>query len=303
MMGKVMNFILFCITWFFVQVFRIMPFPVMQAFSRLLFLLCFYFIRYRREVVFNNLRNAFPEKPEEEIRQTAIRFYRFFCDLITETLKGYTMRIPSLRKRFRAVNPELTDRFFDQGRSVMLIGGHYGNHEWGKILGKQMKHPFQIVYSTFSNPYIEKYQKKTRTMYGMEILPVKKLLRGMTERRHQPYGYIMGVDQRPFDLQNCIWVRFLNQDTPCHQGYEQLARKFNMPVFFIDIDPVKRGYYTFRTVLISENPSSEPEGAIVKAFMKHLQDTIRTRPEYWLWSHKRWKFKKPDGAEVLPLED
>ena len=284
---------MFCISWFFIQTFRIMPFWLLQIFSRFFYLLVYYGIRYRRDVVFNNLKNSFPEKSASEIEELAKKFFRFFCDLVAETLKGYTMSIPALIKRFRAVNPELTNRFFEQGKSVMLIGGHYGNHEWGKILGKQMKHRFIVIYSPFSNPYVEEYQQKTRGMYDMDILPVKQTLRFMTGNRNRALAYVFGVDQRPFDLQNSIWLRFLNQDTPCHKGYEQLARRFNMPVVYIDIQFVKRGYYTFRTELISENPAELPEGAIVTAFMKRLEESIRAKPEYWLWSHKRWKFTRP----------
>jgi len=298
----VINFLIFCVSWFFIQLFRFMPVVLVQAVSRFSYFLIFHVIRYRREVVFNNLRNSFPDKPDAEIEELARKFFRYFCDLLTETIKGYTMPVPALMKRFRAVNPELTDALFEKGRSVMFIGGHYGNQEWGKVLGKQMKHPLVIVYSPFTNPYVEQYHRKTRGMYNMDLLSVKKTLRYMIERRDKAFGYIFGVDQRPFDLQTCLWVRFLNQDTPCHQGYEALARKFNMPVVYIDIRIVKRGYYTFRTVLISENPAGLPEGAVVIAFMKHLQESIRARPDYWLWSHKRWKFRKPEGVVVHSLE-
>ena len=300
---SVLNYLVFCIVWFFIQIFRIIPFVLVQAISRFFYVIAFHLIRYRREVVYANLRNSFPEKTDAEITDLSKRFYQYFTDILAETVKGYTMSIPSLTKRFGAVNPGLTNAFFEKGKSIMLIGGHYGNQEWGKTLGKQMKHQLVIVYSPFTNPFIESYQQKTRGIYDMNVLPVKRTLRFMIENRRKTLGYIFGVDQRPFDLQNCIWVRFLNQDTPCHTGYEQLARKFNMPVVYIDIQVVKRGYYTFHTELITENPADLPEGAIVKAFMKLLQDTIKNRPEFWLWSHKRWKFKKPEGVKVCSLDN
>lgn len=300
---KIIDRFVYILSWMFIQFFRVLPFGVMQVISRFFYYIVFYLIRYRRKVVYDNIRNAFPDKTNDEIMALNRRFYKYFLDMISETIKGYTMSIPDLKRRFIALNPELTDRLYQQGRSVMMIGGHYGNHEWGKILGKQLQHPFQVVYTTFSNPYVEAYQQKTRSMYDMDVLPVKKLMRFMAEHRHDPIGYILGVDQRPFDLQNCLWVRFLNQDTPCHRGYEQLARKFNMPVVYIDIQPVRRGYYTFRTEMIAENPAELPEGYIVKAFMKRLEQSIIRKPEYWLWSHKRWKFTRPEATVVYPLSD
>jgi KDO2-lipid IV(A) lauroyltransferase len=274
----------------------------LQTFSDLLYYIVYYIFPYRKKIVLMNLRNSFPDKTEEEILQISRKFFRFFCDLVTETIKGFTMSVPSLVRRFQVVNPELADKYFNQGKSVMFIGPHYGNHEWGKIIGLQMQHPLVVLYSTFSNPYVDQYLIRARVKYHIELVPVQKILRAFMERKNKPYGFILGVDQRPFDLNNALWVRFLNQDTPCHQGYEQIARKFDMPVVYVDIQVVKRGYYKFRTILLTEHPTTLPEGAIVKAFMKQIQMTIQARPEYWLWSHKRWKLKKPEGIEVESLD-
>jgi len=282
----------FISVYLLIQFFRILPFFVIYAISRGVYFLAYYLIRYRKKIVFMNLKNSFPEKSEKEIRAIARQFYRNFCDVLAETVKGQTISERSLAKRFGVVNPEFMNGLFDQGKSVISVGAHYANSEWGKILGRKLKHPMIIIYSPFMNKRLDRFNNKTRVKYGMTLVPLAQTLRAFNELKGSPHCFIMGVDQRPFDLKNASWFPFLNQETPFHKGYESIARKFNIPVVFSEIQRIKRGYYTIRYHMLCADPSSQSEGAIVGEFVKTLEKIITERPEDWLWSHDRWKYKR-----------
>ena len=283
----------FYFVYLLLQLFRFMPFFLLYAISRFAFFLTYYIVGYRKKVVVTNLQNSFPEKSPEEIREISRKFFMNFCDVLAETIKGSTMSEDSLKKRFIAVNPELLDNLYDQNRSVILVGAHYANSEWGKILSRQQKHPIIVIYSPFMNKYVDRYYNRARIKFGMKLVNYEKTLRAFGEIRNGPHIFLMGVDQRPFDPRNAHWLTFLNQDTPCHKGYEQIARKLNIPVVYSDIQRVKKGYYTIKYIMLCEEPAKTEEGFIVTRFMQTLEQILHRKPEDWLWSHKRWKYRRP----------
>jgi len=282
------------IIYFLVQLFRFIPFPLLYSISWLAYILAYYFWGYRKKIVFNNLTNAFPEKSPQEIVFIAKQFYRNFCDVLAETVKGQTMSESALTKRFHVLNPDLLNNLFYQKKSVISIGAHYANSEWGKILGKQLMHPMIIIYSPFTNKYLNNYNNRKRVKFGMQLIPFFRTVRAFNELKNDPHCFIMGVDQRPFDQKTALWLTFLNQDTACHKGYEQIARKFNIPVVYSDIQRIKKGFYTLEYIMLHEEPSQVQEGYIVHQFMKTLEEIIRKKPENWLWSHNRWKYKRTE---------
>lgn len=293
-MRKLSHITVYVSLYILLQIFRISPFFVVYSISWFFYFLAYRVVGYRRKVVLTNLRNAFPEWNEPQIRRTARKFYRNFIDVIAETMKGFVMSDKSLLRRFRVINPELPDSYLVAGKSIVPLGAHYCNHEWGKILGLVHKHPMYIVYSPFTNPYVDRFLNSSRKKFGMKLVAVNRILRVMTEARKSPHAFIMGVDQRPFDLNNAFWLKFLNQDTACHTGYEQLARKFNHPVFYMDIQRVKKGHYTLEYKLLCEEPGKTDPGTVITLFMKSLEEIVRKKPEDWLWSHKRWKYSRKE---------
>jgi len=284
----------FIIVFSLVQFFRFVPFPVLYLISRIAYIIAYYLWGYRKKTVFRNLQNSFPEKSPQEIESLTRQFYRNFCDVLAETVKGLTMSESALTKRFHVLNPTLLNDLYLQHKSVISVGAHYGNSEWGKILGKQLMHPMIIIYSPFTNKYLNDYNNHKRIKFGMNLIPVARTLRAFNEFKNNPHCFIMGVDQRPFDSQTALWLTFLNQDTACHKGYEQIARKFNIPVIYSNIQRVKRGFYTLEYIMLCEEPSKTEEGFIVHQFMRTLEEMIRKKPENWLWSHERWKYKRTE---------
>jgi len=286
----------FIIVFLLVQLFRFVPFFILYLISWAAYILVYYLWGYRKKIVFTNLTNSFPEKSPNEIKQIAKLFYLNFCDVLAEIVKGQTMSEHALIKRFRVLNPHLLNDLYIQNKSVISIGAHYANSEWGKILGKQSLHPMIIIYSPFMNKYLDNFNNRDRVKFGMKLIPFAKTLRVFHELKGKPHCFIMGVDQRPFDRKNAIWLTFLNQETPCHKGYEQIARKFDIPVVYSEIQRIKRGFYTLEYILLCEEPSKVEEGFIVKQFMKTLEEIIRKKPEDWLWSHNRWNYRKAEDS-------
>jgi KDO2-lipid IV(A) lauroyltransferase len=98
-------------------------------------------------------------------------------------------------------------------------------------------------------------------------------------------------DQSPIGHKNLHWTTFLNQPTAAIYGTEQLAKKFNYPVFYADITLIKRGYYHCEFVPISLEPANN-KSEITDKYMQLLEKRIQSSPQFWLWSHKRWKHKR-----------
>ena len=53
-------------------------------YSDFLYLLIYKVLGYRKKVVFENLKNAFPEKSATEIEKIANAYYHYLCDLLVE---------------------------------------------------------------------------------------------------------------------------------------------------------------------------------------------------------------------------
>jgi len=268
----------------------ILPFRIMYLLSDLMYFIFYYFIGYRRKVVQSNLRNSFPEKSLKEIQVLTKRFYHHLCDISLESIKGFSMSPEEIIKRHHILNPELADYFFDKGTSVITVPGHYNNWEWGSLSpGLQIKYPIVGFYKPMSNKRTDEFGKKHRARFGTLLKSIRNTADTFEELIDTPTVYIMAADQSPSNLRDCYWINFLHQETAWLHGPEKYARKYNLPVVYVDIQKIKRGFYSLNLVIITENPSSLSDGEITRLYAKHLEKSILSEPAYWLWSHKRWK--------------
>jgi Kdo2-lipid IVA lauroyltransferase/acyltransferase len=271
----------------------IMPFSILYIFSDLVYFLLYSIIKYRREVVQANLSTAFPEKTEKEIQFLIKRFYHHLCDISLESIKGFSMSPQELIRRHRIINPEVADSYFEKSISVIALPGHYNNWEWGSLsAGMQIKFPVVALYKPLSNKLVDDFSKKHRAKFNTRLASIRNTASLFNELSGKPNAYIMASDQSPTNLKDCFWIDFLNHDTPWLHGFEKYARKYNLPVLYVDIQKIKRGFYELELIVLTENPSSLPEGEITNRYVEHLKQTILADPAYWLWSHKRWKHKR-----------
>jgi KDO2-lipid IV(A) lauroyltransferase len=250
-------------------------------------------IGYRRKVVFNNLRNSFPEKTEQELTKIAKGFYHHLCDIVVESVKSSGMKELDVAARYRLINPELVDEFYRQNRPLIAVAGHFNNWEWSGIAaGSQMKHKPVGFYKPLSNPYLDEYIRKTRIRGRSALASIKRTTETFNLYKSEPAIFYMVSDQSPSSPRLAYWVQFMNQETATLHGPEKYARLFNYPVIYTDIQKVRRGWYTFEFSVLSDDPASLKTGEITQRFMKKLEDKIREHPEYYLWSHRRWKHKR-----------
>lgn len=278
-----------------------LPYRALYLLSDFLYLVLYRIAGYRKAVVHTNLVNSFPEKSAKEILNIEKEFFRHFCDLILESIKAFTISEKQAQNRFKTRNPELPNKYFEQGRNIAIVGGHYGNWELLAItIDRQIRHKTIALYKTMTNKFFDKKMTKSRSKYGLTLLSLGEYrVKGIDQFKNETSATIFGSDQSPRKLQKAYWMKFLNQDTPVQFGLEKFARKYNTPVIYGDIHRLKRGFFEIEYHLVCEDPLELPEGALTEKYTKMLEEIVMERPEYWLWSHKRWKLKKPVTKEVV----
>lgn len=281
---------------FFLYLISLLPFWILYLISDLLFLLVFYVVGYRRKVVQENLRNAFPEKSEAERKSIERKYFRYLADLIVEIVKLFTISEKELHKRLEPINKELLDHYFSQGKSVIGAVGHYGNWEMaGLRLSLVTDKRRMVVYKPLTNADWDDAFLKMRSRFGATLVSMKNTMRRMVEFRKELMVSVLVSDQTPVKGEATYFTTFLNQPTAVFLGIEKLAKMLDSPVVFCDIRRKKRGYYSCTVVPLFEDPKATAEHEITDAHVRYLEKVIMERPEFWLWSHRRWKFKPGDN--------
>jgi len=253
--------------------------------------LLYYVIRYRKEIVFKNLNLVFKNKSEQERIKIAKKFYKHFSDLILESIKNYSITSYQSQERMKCINPELLDNYFNEKKTIFIMGGHYNNWElYALSAAKQTKYKLHAIYTPVQNKFINTKTKKSREKYGLKMLNKKKVKDFINNiGPNSQKAIVFGFDQSPRKNQHMYWLNFLGQKTAVQFGSEKYAKQLNVPIFFGEIQKVKRGYYTLKYHLITEDPSKLKKGEIIKKANALLEKIIFNKPEFWLWSHNRWK--------------
>jgi KDO2-lipid IV(A) lauroyltransferase len=272
----------------------LLPMRVLYIFSDLLYLILYYIAGYRKKVVRTNLKNAFPEKTEDERRTIERKFFRHLSDMFIETIKLIHLSEKENRKRLIITNPELLSRFYSEGRDIIAVLGHYSNWEFMTILPKLTGYKVISVYRPLKNKYFDRLIISFRSRYGHILTPMSSVIRELIRHKKDNIRTFTALlsDQTPAKVDIHYWTNFLNQDTAVYLGAEKIATKYGMAVIFLNYKKVKRGYYSITYELICENAAVMPEHAITEAHVKRLDEIIREKPEYWIWSHRRWKHKR-----------
>ena len=270
----------------------LLPYPLLYLLSDIIFLIMYRVIGYRKEVVFTNLKNSFPNKSKQELKKIMSDFYRHLCDIIMESVKGFTISEKQLRKRLIIKNPEFSNYFADKRQSIIFVGGHYNNWEiCAQAFAMYSNHKCIGIYKPLSNAFINDKIYTSRSKYGMHLISMKQTKKSF-EDGDEPKAIVFGSDQNPANPKRAHWVQFLNQDTGVLFGVERYAKEYDWPIVFVSISKAKRGYYEVEYSLVTDNPNEEPHGKITEDFTKRLEQDIINQPQYWLWSHKRWKHKR-----------
>ncbi len=284
---------------FFLDLLARFPFWLIYLISDFLYILMFFLIRYRKKVVASNLKNAFPEKTNEERVKIMKLFYRHFCDLILESVKVPGMKEKDFNERLEIQNIDIVNQFYTRGKSLIALTMHYNNWEWGTRLSKFVNHQVLAVYKPLHNTEFDKYMIKTRTVKGTELIKNNQVLRRIltAEKRKEPVIVWLASDQTPPFLHSS-WYMFLNQEAIFYPGPATLAKQFNLPIVFQWVEKTGRGKYKSKIELLIDNPAELSESEIIKTYIRKMEEIIRETPGFYLWSHKRWKHKKPSETPL-----
>lgn len=272
-----------------------LPFSWLYALSDLLYLVLAYVVRYRRRVIVQNLSTAFPEKTARDINKLTRGFYRNLTDLIVETIKLPALSADELLRRVRFQNPELISSRIAAGQPVIILASHQSNWEWLPASAQLNGIIADSVYKQLSSPFFENLMREIRSTFGVNPIPMHRLLRDVAVRRHVPRAIALVADQIPASPEVAYWLPFLNHETAFYPGPEKLARSLQLPVFYVEMVRVRRGYYDVTLHTLAEPPYNDlPDEAILTRYRDRLERTIQATPSDWLWSHKRWKHQREE---------
>jgi Kdo2-lipid IVA lauroyltransferase/acyltransferase len=290
-MDSIGYYIFYGINW----VLSFLPIWILYIFSDFIYILLYYFPSYRRKVVENNLKNSFPEKTSEELKSIEKKFYKHLADLFIETFKLAHMSRTEQKKRFTYSNLGIIDKLREEKRDIIAVLGHYNNWEWPTMLPEFLKYKIVIIYKPLQNKYFNKFINDQRSKYGIVLTPTSQIIREIINYRNDNINTLSVFlsDQIPAKGDIKYWTTFLNQDTAVFTGAGKIASKYDMAIVFFHIQKVKRGHYNLDIELLLEHTAGLPVNLITESHVRRLEEIIREKPEYWIWSHRRWKHKKP----------
>jgi Kdo2-lipid IVA lauroyltransferase/acyltransferase len=280
-------------TWW-VRAFARVPFPLLYAFARFLAFLADRVFPYRRHVVTENLRIAFPEFDAVRLRQVIRDYYRGFADMLIEIVKSAQLTREELTERVRIVNLDLLQQELARGKPVLCVAAHQCNWEWMLLaFSAQLDVPLDAAYKPLIDSFAEREMRTLRSRFGARLIPAQELLGDIIKKRHEARVIAMVADQEPVTSERKRWLRFLNRDTAFFLGAEEIARATRYAAYFIQVRRVARGHYVMQFVPLAQAGETLPAGEFTARYARLVEEQIRAAPPDWPWSHKRWKLQKP----------
>lgn len=280
--------------------FSLLPLSFIYVFSDIIFILFCTIFPYRKKVIIDNLTKSFPTKSKKEIRVLRRKFYRHFCDLLAEGIKNLSISKKELLQRVKVENSQLMDQLFNQNKSVILVAGHYNN--WEFLISAQhllFQHAAFGIGKKMTNTFMDNKINERRMRFGMQVIHKGNFKEEIEKALPSPIAILTLTDQSPSDTHKSYWMEFLNQQTPVLFGAEQLAHTYDFAVVYFETKKLKRGHYSIDLKLITDQPKSLEWGEITEAHTRLLEATIINQPNFWLWSHKRWKRTLPENMNHL----
>lgn len=288
-MGAIGYYLVYAILWCV----SILPFPLLYFLSDCIYFLLYKVIGYRKKTVRNNLKLALPHLSDKERLSIEKNFYHYLCDMFLEMVKTLTISESEMKKRYLFKNMEVLREFEKKNKSFILMTPHYASWEWVIILGKQMSFKAFGIYKKLKNPRFDQLVRDIRSRFDAELISTKDTVKKIKENQNKNINglYLFLSDQTPRLRKGLHWESFLGHEVPVHMGAENLAKELDMNVLYLKVSRVKRGFYEAEFIPISDNTAKEPEFEITKRFLKLSEQQILEKPDYYFWTHKRWKHR------------
>ncbi|TSE09238.1 lysophospholipid acyltransferase family protein [Aquimarina algiphila] len=280
-----------------------LPWRLFYAFSTGIYFIIYYIVRYRRKTVTENLQLVFPEKSKEEIFSIRKKFYKHMCDMFLEMTKSLSISREELIKRYKVTNLDEFHEFEKKNKSIIALMGHYGSFEWSNAIDLVSINPCVGIYKQIENKYFDRLAHRIRGRFNSRLIASHKVARQIIKDKQEDTvcAYGMISDQSPKIGNAKYWTNFMGVKVPIFLGGEFLAQRLDVIVLYLHVEKVKRGYYEVRFIPISENSKTEEKYHVTKEYLRLLEGQIREKPQYYLWTHKRWKHRNtpiPEGAVV-----
>ena len=289
-----MQFLVFILTFPFLWIISILPFRIFYWLSDCIYVLVYYIVGYRKKTVRENLALALPHLSDKERLEIEKKSYHHLCDMFLEMVKTMTISSEEMNKRFKITNLEVIKEYEKKGKSIMLIASHYASWEWLITLNQKISFLGVAVYKKLANKHFDKLVRDIRSKYNTELVPTSKTIPLIANNQKNNIQCVYGLasDQSPKADRIFHWESFMGVEVPVHTGPEMLAKKYDMTVVFAKVKKVKRGYYELTIIPLSDNPKSIPDIGITHIYIKEVEKQILEAPEYYFWTHKRWKHRR-----------
>lgn len=296
-----MQLLVYILVYPFLWLVSILPFRILYFVSDGVYVLLYYIIGYRKKVVYSNLKLAFPKKTEKEINIIRKKFYHHLCDMILEAIKSITISEEEMVKRYVFTNIDEVHKLYKENKSIILFMGHYASWEWIFILQKHTAYKGYAVYKRLNNKYFDALVKRIRSKYNSHLITTKEtfptLIKAKQNNELTLNGFVF--DQSPKAQKALYWQNFMGVKAPVHVGAEILAKRLDMATLFLKVKKVKRGYYEAKFLDIIKNTKDFKNYEITDASIKRVEEQINEAPEFYLWTHKRWKHSHKVPKEFL----
>lgn len=275
------------------QFFGKLPLPLLYLFSKLSFLLVYYLVRYRRDIVSDNLLHAFPDKTPRERQRIEKDYYQFICDNFVEVMHSPSMSKEQLLERIEFTNLEVIQPYLDAEQSMQFLSIHQGNWEWVlQILSSKLGLPVDAVYKPLHSELFEEIVLENRSRFGSHLIPSKNAMKELLRKRREFRAFIMTAEQAPIRRDKKYWQVFFNRPSSFYLGPQKIAELTKYPVFYLKVHRREQGYYQLSFELIAEPPFEKNSFDVLDAYIERIEQAIREQPETWLWSNRKWR-KKP----------
>lgn len=288
-----MQFLLYIFLYPILFLISILPFRLLYIFSDCVYILVYRIIGYRKKTVRENLALALPHLTEKERLVIEKKSYKHLCDMFLEMIKTMTISVKEIEKRFVLKNVDYYLEMEKQGKSIALMCGHYASYEWSISINSRITFEGFAIYKRINNKYFDDLVKKIRSRFKAYLITTKETVPTIEANNEKGVKGLYGFasDQSPQVKQKTYWSNFMGIEVPVYTGAEMLAKKFDMNVMFMKIKKVKRGFYEMEFELLTDDAKSIPNYEITETFLRKVEQQILEAPEFYLWTHKRWKHR------------